>query len=142
MTDPMATPVTKREMEATFDAFLAVLMERLDKRFEQIDKRFEQVDKRFEQVDKRFEQVDKRFEQLRVEVDKRFEQARIEMVAVVDHMGDKLREEMRELSKTDLRAIRDDLKSYDDKYTDLPGRVTRLEAAVFKPAPLKRRRTR
>jgi hypothetical protein len=117
MTDPMATPVTKREMEATFDAFLAVLMERLDKRFEQVDKRFEQIDKRFEQ-------------------------ARIEMIAVVDHMADTLREEMRELSKTDLRAIRDDLEKYDDKYSDLPGRVTRLETAVFKPTPLKRRRTR
>jgi hypothetical protein len=120
----MATPVTKREMEATFDAFLAVLMERLDKRFEQVDKRFEHLDKRFEQIDKRFEQ------------------ARIEMIAVVDHMADTLREEMRELSKTDLRAIRDDLEKYDDKYSDLPGRVTRLETAVFKPTPLKRRRTR
>jgi chromosome segregation ATPase len=92
MTDPMDQPVTRREQQATFDAFLPVLMDHISKQlkdrfedfgqqmaksfaavaeqFEQVTERFGQVDKRFEQVDKRFEQVDKRFD----EVDKRFEQ--------------------------------------------------------------------
>ena len=35
-----------------------------------------------------------------------------------------------------------ELDPLDDKYENLPARVEKLEAAVFKPAPIKRRRTR
>ena len=124
MTDPMDQPVTKRDLQTSFDAFLGVLMERLDQRFETIDQRFETIDQRFETIDQRFEQ------------------ARVEMLAVVDNMADTLRTEMRQLSAANLEAIRGDLQKYDDKYSDLPARVSRLEDAVFKATPNKRRRSR
>jgi predicted transcriptional regulator len=135
MTDPMETAITKREMQASFDAFLAVLMERLDKRFEQVDKRFEQVDKRFEQVDKRFDDLIKH-------IHTRFDEAHRDMLAVVRASADDVRLEIRAVNKATEALHRDEIAVVDDKYKNLPARVKKLEAAVFRPAPLKRRRTR
>jgi hypothetical protein len=134
MTDPMDQPVTRRElrqelqvalanyptrteMQQSFDAFLTVLMERLDQRFVQIDQRF-------------------------VQIDQRFQEAHRDMLTAVRASADDVRAEMRTLTKVNETRHRDDIAVVDDKYKGLPARVKKLEDAVFKPAPLKRRRAR
>lgn len=124
MTDPMDQPVTKRELQASFDAFL----ERLDQRFEKIDQRFEQVDQRFEQMQK--------------QMDERFADAHRGMLSVVRGSAKEIRLEIRTLDRANEVRHREDLEILDAKYATLPARVKKLEAAVFKPAPLKRRRSR
>ncbi len=53
---PAAEAVTSRD--------LALLGDRLERRFEQIDERFSQIDQRFEQIDRRLEHIDERFERI------------------------------------------------------------------------------
>jgi chromosome segregation ATPase len=131
--------------------------EQVDRRFEQVDRRFEQVDQRFEQVDQRFEQVDQRFEQ----VERRLEHISGELSEVRSTMAtkhdleiwggallDRFTQEMRAMEKRlqeDLarhsRANHEDtvkqIAAIDQKYADLPPRVSKLEGEVF---PHRRRR--
>ncbi len=142
----MSTPVTRDELRGE----LTQLEQRTDLRFEQVDRRFEQVDRRFEQVDRRFEQVDRRFEQ----VDQRFEQVdrRLEhisdeltkmatkvelelwgggLMARIEQSEKRLIMELARHTQANHEASMKVLAVIDDKYTDLPGRVSRLEGAVF-----------
>jgi uncharacterized protein (DUF3084 family) len=150
----MSTPVTRDELRDE----LTQLEQRVDQRFEQVDQRFEQVDQRFEQVDQRFEQVDQRFEQ----VDQRFEQISDQLTkmatkvelglwggALLDRLDRLTTEFARQLEQSEKRLMTElarhaqanheaslkFLAAIDDKYTDLPKRVSRLEGAVFPHEP-------
>jgi chromosome segregation ATPase len=139
----MATPVTRDELRDE----LTQLEQRVDRRFEQVDRRFEQVDLRFEQVDRRFEQVDRRFEQ----VDERLEhisgeltkmatKVELEMwggalMACIEQSEKRLMMELARHAQANHEASRTLLAAIDDKYADLPGRVSRLEGAMFPDEP-------
>jgi len=142
----MSTPATRDELHGA----LTQLEQRVDRRFEQVDQRFEQVDQRFEQIDQRFEQVDQRFEQVdqRFEqVDQRFEHIAVELaktatkvelelwgealMACIEQSEKRLIMELARHSRANHEASVKLLATIDDKYTDLPTRVNRLEGAVF-----------
>ena len=80
---------------------------------------------RFDAIDRRFDAVDQRFDTLE------------------DHLIAMEARLMAELGRH-TRASAEDLATrvtvVDDKYTDLPRRVARLEEAVFTPQPAPRRR--
>jgi chromosome segregation ATPase len=153
----MSTPVTRDELRDEL-AQIKQQFEQVDQRFEQVDQRFEQVDRRFEQVDRRFEQVDQRFEQ----VDQRFEQisdqltkmaTKVELEhwvgALMDRLDRLTTDFARQFEQSEKRLMTDlarhaqanheaslkFLAAIDDKYTDLPKRVSRLEGAVFPHEP-------
>lgn len=129
MTNEMEKPVTRGEL---FGEFLPALMAQIGREF---DKRFERADERFEQIDKRFHDMDKR-------IDLRFAEAHQDMLAIVRGSADEIRHAIRSLDRTNENRHREDLAILDEKYETLPARVKKLEAAVFKRAPLKRRRSR
>jgi len=128
----MSTPVTRDELRDE----LTQLEQRVDLRFEQVDRRFEQVDRRFEQVDRRFEQVDRRFEQISSELTKTATKVELELwggalMACIEQSEKRLLMEIARHTQANHEAAMRLLAAIDDKYTDLPGRVNRLEGAVF-----------
>ena len=103
----------ERKLDARFEA--------IDRRFEAIDQRFEAIDQRFEAIDQRFEAIDQRFEA----IDQRFDSFRVEVGAeIARHLG-----AFEESLRAQIRAL-------DDKYSDLPGRVAKLENGA--PSPKRR----
>jgi chromosome segregation ATPase len=121
----MSTPVTRDE-----------LRDELTQLEQRVDRRFEQVDRRFEQVDRRFEQVDRRFEQIAGELTKMATKVELELwggalMARIEQSEQRLMMELARHSQANHEASVRLLAAIDDKYTDLPGRVSRLEGAVF-----------
>lgn len=117
--DPMDKPVTHRQMQDMFANFLDAIMARIDERFTQ---QFALQDAR---IDARF---NKAFAEQEARIVQRF--------AVTEaRLTRELREQLGAIDQDHL----DDLRKSDDKYKDLPERVTKLEAVVYAP---KRRRGR
>ncbi|HSD86656.1 MAG TPA: hypothetical protein VLB44_04050 [Kofleriaceae bacterium] len=116
MSDPdnMDRPVTKRDLLDAFDNLLGAFMPRLDERF---------ATKR--DIDTRLEEVNRDLRQL------------------VSSEADATRREIREFVRTQQEQHRREIELVDDRYRDLPERVGKLEAAVFRPSPpVKRQRRR
>lgn len=77
--------------ERPTDRGIAELKERMDERFALVDARFELIDRRFDDISAEFRRIDSRFDEVSKEfgrIDKRFENV-----------------------ETDIRGIRDDIKS-------------------------------
>ncbi|MDX2091327.1 MAG: hypothetical protein SFX73_25940 [Kofleriaceae bacterium] len=115
----MTTPVTRGELRLE----LANLETRFDAKLELwAGAILDRVDKRFAQIDQRFVEMEQRF----VDLEQRFAAFSRELAGHAKAIAESVRAEVRVL---------------DDKYTDLPDRVRRLEDAVFSP-PARKRPTR
>jgi chromosome segregation ATPase len=84
----------------------------LDKRVAEVPTRAE-IETRFAQVDQRFAQVDQRFTQLERHVSS----------------------EIAQHTRASNEESRGQLAAIDEKYADLPARMTRVEDQLFKPKP-------
>ena len=89
-----------------------------------------------QRVDRRFEQVDQRFEQISGELTKMATKVELALWggALMDRIEQSEKRLMMELARhtqANHEASIRLLAAIDDKYTDLPGRVSRLEGAVF-----------
>jgi hypothetical protein len=102
--------VMKKDLEIWGGALLARIDERIDQRFAEQDKR----------IDQRFDELAKRFD---------------EMLAVVRKT---LSDELRRHANANAEDLATRFTVLDDKYRDLPARVTRLETKAFKPRAAKR----
>jgi hypothetical protein len=105
---------TKQEVRDMFANFLDAILSRIDERFTQQDKRFEE----------RFSQQDERIQRLFKNAEGRLTRELREQLGAID------------------RDHFDDINKLEDKYRDLPNRVSKLEAAVFPAPPAKRQRRR
>src|SRR4051794_11196939 len=103
----------KKDLEIWGGALLARIDERIDQRFAEQDKRFAEQDKRFDELAKRFD----------------------EMLAVVRKT---LSEERRRHANANAEDLATRFTVLDEKYRDLPARVTRLETKAFKSRAAKR----
>jgi TolA-binding protein len=121
----MSMPVTRDELRDE----LAQLEQRVDLRFEQVDQRFEQVDQRFEQVDQRFEQISGQLTKMATKVE--LELWGGALMARIEQSEKRLMTELARHTQANHEASLRLLAAIDDKYTDLPGRVSRLEGTVF-----------
>jgi predicted metal-dependent hydrolase len=132
--DDMDKPITKRE---ALDLFLTKreALELFVTKIEFHDafqKLFRYLDKKFEAIDKRFEAIDKRFETTKTELRAELRQdIRMDLSA-----------ELRSHSGANADQLKREVGLVDDRYKDLPERVTKLEVAVFAPPPAKRQRRR
>ncbi len=119
-------PVTHGELRQELSTFKTELKTELKtERFDAIDERFTAIDERFDAVDRRFDAVDRRFDALEPHL--------VAMEArLMAGLGRHTRASAEDLA-TRVTVV-------DDKYTDLPRRVARLEEAVFTPQPAPRRR--
>jgi chromosome segregation ATPase len=102
----MSTPVTRGELRGE--------LRDLETR---IDAKFESIDAKFESIDAKFESIDAKFEALRAEM--RASEQRLSM-------------ELAHHANAIVENVAKHVGVVDDKYADLPRRVTRLEGAVFK----------
>ena len=89
-----------------------------------------------QRVDLRFEQVDRRFEQISSELTKTATKVELELwggalMACIEQSEKRLLMEIARHTQANHEAAMRLLAAIDDKYTDLPGRVNRLEGAVF-----------
>ncbi|NUO49719.1 MAG: hypothetical protein HOV80_12765 [Polyangiaceae bacterium] len=128
--DDMTTPITRGE--------LTQAMNRLDAKLELF---FGAVMGRFEAIDRRFDEIEHRFTTFRAEVNTRFEAAGAAMNArfdAVDRRFEEMHDELARHTSASAEQLRSDVGAVDDKYNDLPPRVTKLEVAVF-PRPPSRR---
>lgn len=118
MTEPrdMEAPVTRRELHETLDlwggAFEQRMLERMDERFQVFEHRFRALEER----------VDRR------------------IVALFEHFEARFMTDMRAQVRGALEDVTGRISAVDDKYGQLPARVTRLEAKVFPPKKPRRRR--
>jgi hypothetical protein len=118
----MSTPVTRDELRDELA---------------QITQRFEQVDQRFEQVDQRFEQITDQLTKMATKVDlENWGGALMDRVMKYLEQSEKrLSAELARHAQANYEASLKFLAAIDDKYTDLPKRVSRLEGAVFPYEP-------
>jgi hypothetical protein len=114
----MSTPVTRDELR------------------DELTQLEQRVDRRFEQVDRRFEQVDRRFEHISGELTKMATKVELELwggalMARIEQSEKRLMMELARHSQANHEASLRLLAAIDDKYSDLPGRMSRLEGAMF-----------
>jgi hypothetical protein len=129
--DDMDTPITKREALELF-----------------ITKRdFHDVMKNlFDYLDKRFDAIDKRFETESVNNAAEHAATRTFVTSEIDKSESRMKSwfgaELAQHTGTVDERHRTELSVIDDKYKELPERVSKLEAAVFPAPPAKRQRRR
>ena len=118
--DDMTKPITRGEFKQELAAFEQRIDTKLDLLLGAIMARFDDVYARFDDVYARFDNVNARFDNVNV----RFDTIREELAMdIARHTS---------ASAEHLRA---DVGVVDEKYKDLPPRVTKLEVAVFPRAP-------
>ena len=91
-----------------------------------------------QRVDRRFEQVDRRLEEISGELTRMATKVELELwggalMARIEQSEKRLMMELARHTQANHEASVRLLAAIDDKYTDLPGRVSRLEGAVFPP---------
>jgi len=87
-------------------------------------------------VDRRFEQVDRRLEQMTAQLTTMATKVELELwggalMARIEQSEKRLMMEIARHTQANHEVSMRLLAAIDDKYTDLPGRVSRLEGAVF-----------
>ena len=131
MTSDMSTPVTRGELREE--------LAQLDNKFTQLDNKFTQLDNKFAQLDNKFAQLDNKFTQL----DNKLEiwggalvariqsnEQRIDCVAQqIQSSEQRILAELARHAKAIQESVSTQITAVDEKYKDLPARVSRLESA-------------
>jgi hypothetical protein len=132
----MSTPVTRGELREE--------IQRLDLRLDRLDQKFEQrlaematqmaTKADLDRLDQKFEQ---RFAQMATKADLAQMATQMATKADLEIWGGALLErlltELARHTKASQEALSTQVSTFDDKYADLPARVSHLEAAVFAP---------
>ena len=135
----MSTPVTRGELreelgqfETRFDQKLEKLETRIDGKLEQLEER---IDGKLEKLETR---IDGKLEKLEERIDGKLEklETRIDtwggaLVARIDASEQRVLTELARYVKAMQETLLVQVSVVDEQYKDLPGRVNRLEAAVF-----------
>jgi exonuclease VII large subunit len=126
----MSTPVTRGELREEIAQLETRLETRLDQKLENLETR---LDQKLERLDQKFERLDQKFERL----DQKFEHLEIRLETRLDLWGgallERLMTELARHTRASQEAMSTEISVIDEKYADLPARVTRLEATVLAP---------
>jgi hypothetical protein len=146
--DPMdmSTPVTRGELREELklsETRLEARLDGLESRFDRFEQELEQKLETLEQkLDKKFDQkLDQKLEALEQKLEQKFDQKLAQMATKADLeiWGGALLERLSVDLARHVKAIQEQLSiqvsTIDDKYADLPGRVSHLEAVVLAPTP-------
>ena len=121
----MTTPVTRGELREE----LAEFEQKFDQKLEKLEQRLDQkLEQRLEKFDQKFEQ---RFAQMASKAD--LEIWGGALLVLIERTEQRLSAELARHMGTIQESMSALFAASDEKYADLPGRVNRLEAAVFAP---------
>ena len=147
----MSAPVTRGELrdelqqlEGRFDGKLERLEGRFDQKLEKLEARLDQKLEKLEaRVDHKLDKLEERFDQ-KLEIWGGALLARIEtseqrmvatMQASLDAQERRLLAELARHAGAIQESVSMQIRVIDEKYADLPARMSRVEAAVFGPKP-------
>jgi hypothetical protein len=140
--DDMDRPITKRE---AFELFITKgeLHDVMKNLFDYLDKRFESIDKRFEVI-LETNAGEHAATRAAIRLENAAEHAAIRRENAAEHATTRafMSSEIARHTAANAEQSRSELVVVDDKYKDLPERVTKLEDAVFPAPPAKRQRRR
>ncbi len=125
--DDMTKPITRGEFKQELAAFEQRIDTKLDLLLGAIMARFDDVYARFDDVYARFDNVNARFDNVNV----RFDNVNVRF----DTIREELAMDIARHTSASAEHLRADVGVVDEKYKDLPPRVTKLEVAVFPRAP-------
>jgi exonuclease VII large subunit len=129
-----------REQNARIDGLEARLEARIDGLEARMGQRFREQDARIDaRITKQFEVLT---DALLDRIDRRMEERFAAMDRRMDERFAAMSQDFARALGISAEATRGELRIIDDQYKDLPGRVARLEDAVFKPAPRRAPRKR
>jgi len=128
----MPTPVTRGELKAELEQFEIRLEMRLEQKLEQkLDQKLEQLEIRLEQ--KLDQKMDQKIERLEQKLDERLGLWGGGLLAQIQASERRVLAELARHLRAFQEAMLTQVSAIDDKYADLPARVTQLEATVFQP---------
>jgi chaperonin cofactor prefoldin len=110
----MSTPVTRGELREELDRLEVSFDHKLEKFEVKLDHKFEALDHKIEALDHKFE-------------------VRLDLWGGA--LLERLQTEVARHIRAVLESMSTQISAVDDKYTDLPARVTHLETAVFARTP-------
>jgi exonuclease VII large subunit len=123
----MSTPVTRGELREE----IAQLETRIDQKLERLETR---IDQKLDNLETR---IDQKLDNLETRIDQKLDNLGARLDTRLDLWGgallERLQTELARHTRASQEAMSTEISVIDEKYADLPARVTRLEATVLAP---------